>query len=96
MPLLRYYPGKLTGGTEENPRKTLVRIISVLPEIRTEHLPNTGIDSYRYANLLVPFPLISVSFISIYISPHCRTNLHQVPRLRMVEIYLHSSICMYV
>jgi hypothetical protein len=41
----------LPGGTEEN-YETSVRIASVPAEIRTEHIPNTSLERYRYTNLL--------------------------------------------
>jgi hypothetical protein len=38
--------------TSRNPRKSLLKIASVLAEIPTQYLPNTSLQRYRYANLL--------------------------------------------
>jgi hypothetical protein len=41
----------LSRGTKEN-NDWLQSVAGVTVEIRTEHLPNTGLQCYRYSNLL--------------------------------------------
>jgi hypothetical protein len=40
----------LSGGNDEKPQETLITIACVPAEIRTENIPDTSQDCYRYIN----------------------------------------------
>jgi hypothetical protein len=57
--LIRHFSGM----TEEN-KKISVRIGDVPARIRTDHLPNTGLQRHLYSNLVVTYAMMSSPVIS--------------------------------
>jgi hypothetical protein len=78
----------LPGGTDKNHEKS-VRIPSVPAEIRTEHLPNMGLERYRYVNPLDPSGLYI--YITAGIVQSVQRADYGLEFRQDLEIFLHST-----